>query len=326
MEPGTEGQRPRPPSGLEDQYESCGDVDYVGDVRVIADESSPGWRGNLALDEVCNGRKRERLDNIGHGESPVAAGSVVGLQQIDHSSSPAAEVQAQSCHEVSFRSDEPYRVGGHRQRDGGVGRLVAVTLADLADAFPQLWHATFPGAWESIRERGLWPAAKLLAEAGDLDSIGRFRPSIRDLGGVVLRDQLRTRSDPTASLDGVTADEWWAILNGRVYLFCREAPVRAFVASYLARGLDQDVIKVRSEELLRPVADLVEVTTVNAGVFPRTKGRSRGRGTFVALADFSMAIKTVKEVTVRGVVPVDEGAVLSVLRHGADGMVQPLWP
>lgn len=220
----------------------------------------------------------------------------------------------------------PNRLGGHGHRNVGVGRLVAVILADLTDAFPHLWHATFPGAWESIRERGLCPAANFLAELGDLDSISRFRPSIRDLGGAVLRDQLRTRSDPSASLDGVTAEEWWAILNGRVYLFCREAPLRDLVASYGARGFDQDVIKFHSGRLLRPVADLVEVTTVNAGVFPRTKGPSRGRGTFIALADFSRAGTAVKEVTVRGVVPVDEGAVFSVVRHGADGVTRRLWP
>src|SRR5207248_682261 len=100
-------------------------------------------------------------------------------------------------------------------------------LAELTAAYPRLWYATFPRAWPSIRARGLLPASDLLARAVDANAARRFRPEIRTLpGGEVLRDQVTTRRDPTPYLDGVTADDWWALVNTRVYLFCREAPLQ----------------------------------------------------------------------------------------------------
>ena len=61
------------------------------------------------------------------------------------------------------------------------------------------------------------------------------------------------------------------------FLTCPYAPtdVDKLVEAYLRQQLAQEVIKFRTRPMLELVADQVEVTTVNAGVFPRIKGPSR---------------------------------------------------
>lgn len=142
----------------------------------------------------------------------------------------------------------------------------------------------------------------------------------------MLRDQLLTRRDPAPYLDGVTVEEWWELVNGRVYFFSQERPLKRLLASYAERGYGQEVIKFRTEALLAPVAASVEVTTVNAGVFPRQAGPCRGRMTFIPLSDFPASDwSDIKEVTVSCPVPVSEEAIHSVVDHGPDGSARRLW-
>lgn len=201
-----------------------------------------------------------------------------------------------------------------------IGYAFAVDLKQLADRFPDLWHVTFDGGWEGIRHHGILRAIDVAPESCD-----EFRADITAVSAegarpVTLRDQKRTRRDPTPCLEDLTPAEWWRLVNGRVYLFVREAGATDLVGSYLRRGHPQEVLKLRTTALLAPLADKVEVTTVNAGVFPRTKGPSRGRSTFVALgAHPNTAATKIREVTVTEPVPVPERAVVSVVRHHLDG-------
>jgi len=79
--------------------------------------------------------------------------------------------------------------------------------------------------------------------------------------------------------------------------------------------------------LLELVARYVEVTTVNAGVFPRTKGPSRGRKTFLSLADYPVAdVAEIREITVSARVPVPSSVITSVVRHDVDGRRSRLFP
>ena len=176
-----------------------------------------------------------------------------------------------------------------------------MNVTELAEHFPHLWHVTFAGGWEGIERRGLLRAADVDPEEADV-----FRPEVKTVGAedgseVTLRDQVCSRADPTSSLDGITPAEWWNLINSRVYFFQTEDGADKLRVAYLSQGHAQEVLKIRTQAALQPVADDVEVTTVNAGVFPRTKGPSRGPSTFMPLADFPVAdVKKIREVTVAG--------------------------
>lgn len=195
-----------------------------------------------------------------------------------------------------------------------------MNLDQLADRFPVLWPVTFDGGWKGIADHGLLRAIDVAelrcsehrAEITPIEAPAGFR--------VVLRDQIRSRIDPTPYLDNLTPAEWWRVINSRVYFFCRQRDADVLVDAYLRRRHVQEVIKLRTSQVLRPVMDAVEVATVNAGVFPRTKGPSRGRSTFVSLSDFPAAqASKIKEITVQVPVRISSPAVTSVIRFSPDG-------
>ena len=93
---------------------------------------------------------------------------------------------------------------------------------------------------------------------------------------------------------------------------CREALDRMVEAS-LERGIAQEVITFETRRLLAPVADHVEITTINASVFPRATGPARGRSTFQPLADYAALATKIKEVTITVPVQVADAAVVSVV-------------
>lgn len=191
-----------------------------------------------------------------------------------------------------------------------------MNLDQLARQFDCLWHVTFSGGGAGIREHGLHRAADLAP-----DQSGLFRAEIADAIGpagvrIRLRNQIRSRNDPTGSLHGMTADEWWNLVNARVYFFRRDTDADRLADAYVRDGHDQEVIKVRTRPALQAVEDAIEVTKVNAGVFPRTKGPSRGRATFIPLADLpANEARDIREITVTTRVPLPSSSVVSVVRR-----------
>lgn len=189
-------------------------------------------------------------------------------------------------------------------------------VTELAEHFPNLWHVTFAGGWEGIRRQGLLRAVDVAPEEAEA-----FRGEVRRVEGadglaVTLRDQVSSRADPSPCLDGITPAQWWSLVNGRVYFFRRKDDATKLLDVYLSQGHAQEVVRVRTKAALEAVAGQVEVTTVNPGTFPRTKGPSRGPATFVPLADYPVAAAAkVQEVTVTVSVPLPSPAVFSVVGH-----------
>lgn len=199
-------------------------------------------------------------------------------------------------------------------------------LRQLATKFPKLWHVTFAGGWAGIHRNRLLRAVDV-----DPTHAASIRPEPQvvqwDHGGaIVLRDQVRSRTDPPASLDGVSPSQWWRLINGRVYFFPREADAERLVTAYLSKRRPQEVIKFRTTPALEDVATSVEVATVNAGVFPRHSGPSRGQATFVPLGQFPHTQVSAMEITVIERVPVRSRAVISVVRWDPDGARTRLFP
>jgi hypothetical protein len=202
---------------------------------------------------------------------------------------------------------------------------------ELVRRYEYVWHVTYAGAWPSIHEYGFCPAADLLRQSGRSDQVGVFRPAcvsvaIDDGANATIRDQVRSRRDVGASVDGFDEADWWTLINARVYFFAREEHAIELRDKYLARGEPQDVIKIRTRALEESVAAL-EVATVNAGVFPRLVGKTRGAGTFIGLPDFDKANGLrIREITIRGRLPIEEKNVISVVRHDATTSPRRVFP
>jgi len=145
-------------------------------------------------------------------------------------------------------------------------------------------------------------------------------------GPVTLRDQLPSRKDPEPYLDGISVADWWRLVNGRSYFFVDPEDLQKLVDSYLARGIAQDVITLNTRRLLGDIADQVEVTTVSAGVFPRTAGPSRGPSTFQRIDAFTGLLTKIKEVTVPVTVEVTDTAVVSVVSRHPKRESRRIWP
>jgi hypothetical protein len=203
-------------------------------------------------------------------------------------------------------------------------------LNGLVAKFPRIWHATFEGGWDGIERSGLRSSTDLLAEADRSDeaSVMRSEPVHVNAaeGGAVLRNQVRNRKDPGPYLDGITVAEWWELLNCRSYFFADEPALDRLVESYAKQGTTQEVITFQTRRLLSPVAEHIEVSTVNAGVFPRAAGPSRGRSTFQPLSEFSGVAGKIKEITVITTVPIEDSAVTKVVRFTPGQDPVRIWP
>ena len=178
----------------------------------------------------------------------------------------------------------------------------------LARRRPLLWHATAFGGAETICEFGLWSTSALLDRtgvSGDRRSIleSRRRDAAESIGDgtsqAVLRDQrpLFRRGGLSPYLHGVDEPGWFTLLNARVFFFARKSDCMGFVEAYAASG--QDVLELDTALLLAVPSIQIEVTVVNSGALPRSRGPCRGPSTFLPLSELPEAdAGRIREVTV----------------------------
>jgi hypothetical protein len=195
-----------------------------------------------------------------------------------------------------------------------------VDLAKLVDRYAYLWHVTFAGGCDGIRTCGFQRAIDLLPGSAAMIRLNVSVVGAADGKRVTIRNQVRSRVDPSPCLDGISVEDWWTLVNSRVYFFCRKSDAKKLRDSYLSQSHPQELIKLRTRPLLQRVLQAVELTTVNVGVFPRATGPSRGPKNFIRLAEFPGAeLAKVREVTVICPVPVDGSEVVSVVLHEVRG-------
>lgn len=190
-------------------------------------------------------------------------------------------------------------------------------LDALVARFPRIWHVTFPGGWGGINRSGLRSSMDLLSSAGRADEAKAVRPELTKVSTddveATLRNQVTNRKDPAPYLDGVSVEEWWELVNSRSFFFTTREDADKMVDNYLGQGHSQEIITFETRRLLAPVSDAVRVSTVSAGVFPRTAGPARGHGTFLPLAEYTGPSLKIKEISVTETIPMLDAAVVSVV-------------
>jgi hypothetical protein len=142
----------------------------------------------------------------------------------------------------------------------------------------------------------------------------------------VLRDQhpLSPRRLRHA-LQDLSQEQWMELLNARVFLFTQEPHARRLIKVYADQG--QDVLKLKTASFLAAYEGHIEVSTRNSGALPRTGQPSRGRHTFVPLANFPPdQVAAIQEVTILGGIDQIEPFVTNVIRYRPDGSKYRVWP
>lgn len=121
----------------------------------------------------------------------------------------------------------------------GVRRVTDAELAELLRDCPTLYHMAERGSWPSIREHGLLSTSALLdlygAQGAERAAIeGQRRPGPVTIerpafGRAVIRDQ-KPMSDAglrRCLTDGLTPEDWYRLLNGKVFFWLTRAPAAA---------------------------------------------------------------------------------------------------
>ena len=132
------------------------------------------------------------------------------------------------------------------------------------------------GSWDSIQRWGLLSTVALLDLFGisgeDRQLIERaHRPesiTIRDHdhGTAVIRDQKPMREGPLRRcLDGMSVEEWYTLLNGKVFFWVTEARLNTLLNAKPYRNRPHTVITVDTGELMTRHLHKATLSPINSG-------------------------------------------------------------
>ena len=221
----------------------------------------------------------------------------------------------------------------------------AVETSDLIELCPHLYHVTACDNWESILQHGLLPVSALLERFEDDDGERgkrerRHRSGSETLehpehGRAILRDQkpLNESMLRHCLLDDLMPEDWYQILNQRVFFWPNCDRVKTFLRTPYYRSMHHLLIVVRTDRLLADCSDRIELSPINSGA-TRSVEHKRGRGTFAALSDYDFdgwrkkrrsRKRAVAEVAVRGAVERLTRIATSALRLGPNGTREVIW-
>lgn len=200
-----------------------------------------------------------------------------------------------------------------------------MTPEELAARHPGLFHIARPEALPSIRRHGLLSATAICDRLGLQGAereavIGVRRSETVTLEGegerFLVNDNKPLLMAPLARAldDGLTPDDWLAILNGRVFFWVDEAAASNLAGAYSDE--ERVLLVFDTLSLARAHADRMALSPINGGNTRRAAAR-RGRTTYAPLARYDYAawrrlrrergavrgLDTVREVTVDYAVP-----------------------
>lgn len=214
----------------------------------------------------------------------------------------------------------------------------------LSERFPRLFHMAEPESWPSIQEHGLLSTNALLdlfeieGEARE-QLAARHRPDSVTIshavhGAAVIRDQkpMDNRGLMRSLGDGLTPEEWYRILNDKVFFWLSAERLERLLNAAAYRGKRQTVLTVDTAALLARHADRVLLSPINSGC-TKPMPQPRGRDTFLSLADYPFDAWDCKrrrkdpvvELTVRYAVPDICDFVVRVEERGGGMATRLLW-
>lgn len=217
-------------------------------------------------------------------------------------------------------------------------------LGELMADCPTLFHMAETGAWPSIRRHGLLSTSGLLdlygVEGAAREAMeARRRPAGSwlergDLGRALVRDQSpMDDSGLRACLrDGLTPEDWYRLLNGRVFLWLSRARLLRLIEARAYRGRAHEVIELSTASLVAAHRARIALSPINSGT-TKPYPQPRGRSTFLRIEEYPYAQwrakrahgERVVELTVEGGVPDVQSHALRVVRMQAGRADEIVW-
>lgn len=172
-----------------------------------------------------------------------------------------------------------------------------MTEEDLLNHYPRLYHMAEDGSWESIQKYGLLSTNALLTLYGYQgqdrrklvcerrpESVAIARPG---LPGAVVRDQkpLTHSALQKCLIDGTTPEEWFEILNERVFFWLSKERLLGLLGARAYRNRPQTVITLDSASVVSAHRTRMSLSPINSGA-TIYRPTPRGRGTFMSISEF----------------------------------------
>jgi len=215
---------------------------------------------------------------------------------------------------------------------------------ELVSYYPRLYHMAADGSWESIARHGLLSTTSLLdlfEIKGELrtDLESRHRPESVAIdhpryGRAWIRDQ-KPMDDAglrRALEDGLEPEQWYRILNRRVFFWLREERLSRLLNARAYSSRPHTVLTIDTAAVVAAHADAITLSPINSGAtkpFPWPRGRS----TFLPIRDYPFQerratrpiAEAVVELAVTPAVPGIAGMVTAVTRMIRDQVLEVIW-
>ena len=173
------------------------------------------------------------------------------------------------------------------------------TPAEIIGRHPVVFHMAEVDSWSSITRHGLLSTSALLdlfeiqePERSTIES--EWRPnsvpiSHSEHGVAIIRDQgPMAPGSLTPQLDGMTASEWYRLLNRKSFFWATRERLLRFLTARPYRSKIHDVLTVSTSELLRRHGDRVTLAGFNTGVTSFGPRHRRGTETFKSIEEFPL--------------------------------------
>jgi hypothetical protein len=175
--------------------------------------------------------------------------------------------------------------------------------ADLTRLYPELYHMAAADSWPSIARHGLL-CTRDLVDAWQVESpatraalLEQRRPQSMvvehpEFGAATIRDHgpLNTASLADA-LDGMTVEQWFAVLNERVFFFLQRKRLDALLGAY--KREPQIVITLNTASLIAAYESRIELCKFNSGFAQPHNKKPRNRASFLPIAEYPHPQRTV---------------------------------
>ena len=162
---------------------------------------------------------------------------------------------------------------------------------------PILFHMAESQSWSSIRQHGLLSTTTLLdlyeysGEQRQVIEASRRPESITIRhpvhGTAVIRDQKpMTDSNLRRALhDGLTPEDWYRLLNSRVFFWLTEGRLHRLLKAGTYSGKSHDVLFVETRPLVQNYSHRITLSPMNSGN-TRPYPHKRGRNTFLSIDNY----------------------------------------
>lgn len=172
-----------------------------------------------------------------------------------------------------------------------------VDVAELIFRHPTLYHLADSRSWAGIEAHGLLSTTALLdlfeiAEPERVAIEAERRPESVPLrhvvhGTALVRDNkpMTTKALEKCLTDGVNPNEWYRMLNRRVFFWLTEGRVDRLLQAKAYRGSTHLVLAVDTSSLVRTYSDVITLSPINSGA-TLYNPQPRGATTFLPIADY----------------------------------------